>query len=346
MKKIKDPSLFRHVKSFLEIYLPAIRSKSSNTIISYRDTLNIYFNFLKESEGIYLEHVTAGHFNEKNVLSFIEWLKSSRKNNVSSCNLRLSGIRAFCKYLMDENVIPYDSYARICSIGKQKSPEKPEMEILSIKEMKKLLTLPDRKSKTGLRDWFYIALLYDSGCRNQEILSLRLKDIRQTDSGGGNLSVTGKGNKFRVTPLSVEVMKIFREYSAKFHPEKVPEEYLFFTVRQGIKAPMSPDNTARFLIKYEKMMRRDIIDIPHLHPHLFRHTRAMHLYQAGMPLALISEWLGHSQLETTLIYAHADTEMKRREVEKVSLAENSVFTNESFKYADDEEIIKKLYGLA
>lgn len=72
----------------------------------------------------------------------------------------------------------------------------------------------------------------------------------------------------------------------------------------------------------------------------------MHLYHAGMPLAMVSEWLGHSQLETTLIYAHADTEMKRRELEKISSSENSVFTNESFKYADDDEIIKKLYGLA
>lgn len=346
MKKIKDPSLFRHVKSFLGTYLPAIRSKSSNTIISYRDTLNIYFSFLKESEGIFLEHVTAGDFNEQNVLSFIEWLKSSRGNNVSSCNLRLSGIRVFCRYLMGENIIPYDTYARICSIEKQKSPEKPEMEILAVDEMKKLLELPDHKKKTGLRDWFYIALLYDSGCRNQEILSLRLKDIRWNDSGGGNLSVTGKGNKFRITPLSKEVMEIYRKYSAKFHPEPFPDEYLFYTVRQGIKTRMSPDNTARFLIKYEKMLRQDIAGTPHLHPHLFRHTRAMHLYQAGMPLALVSEWLGHSQLETTLIYAHADTEMKRKEVERISSAENSVFKSENFKYADDEEIIKKLYGLA
>lgn len=346
MKKIKDPSLFHHVKLFLGVYLPSVRSKSDNTIISYRDTLNLYFCFLKESEGIPLEHATAGHFNEKNILSFIAWLKSSRKNNVSSCNLRLSGIRGFCKYLMGENVIPYDSYARICSIEKQKAPERPCMEILGIDEMKKLLELSDHTKKSGLRDWFYIALLYDSGCRNNEILSLRLKDICLTGSDGGNLSVMGKGNRFRVTPLSVEVMEIFKKYAAKFHPENNPDEYLFYTVRQGARTPMSPDNVARFLNKYEKMMRLDLPDIPHLHPHLFRHTRAMHLYQAGMPLAMVSEWLGHSQLETTLIYARADTEMKRRAVEKVSSAENSVFTNESFKYADDEEMIKKLYGLA
>lgn len=269
MKKIKDPSLFRHIKSFLEVYLPAIRSKSSNTVISYRDTLNLYFSFLKESEAVPIEHAVAGHFNDKNILSFIAWLKSSRKNSISSCNLRLSGMRNFCKYLMVENVIPYDSYARIRSIEKQKAAGGPGMEILSIDEMRNLLELPDHGKKSGLRDRFYIALLYDSGCRNQEILNLRLKDVHQTGLGRGNLSVTGKGNKFRVTPLSAEVMEIFRAYSAKFHQENRPDEYLFYTVRQGIKTSMSPDNTARFLNKYEKIMRKDAVGIPHLHPHLF-----------------------------------------------------------------------------
>jgi integrase/recombinase XerD len=72
----------------------------------------------------------------------------------------------------------------------------------------------------------------------------------------------------------------------------------------------------------------------------------MHLYQAGMPLPLVSEWLGHSQMETSLIYAHADTEMKRAASDKITNAENSVFTNEKFKYQDDEGTIKKLYGLS
>lgn len=78
----------------------------------------------------------------------------------------------------------------------------------------------------------------------------------------------------------------------------------------------------------------------------FRHARAMHLYQAGMPLSLVGEWLGHSQLETTLIYANADISMKQAALEKVIHSENSVFSDEPFRYKDNDEIIKKLYGLA
>ena len=109
---------------------------------------------------------------------------------------------------------------------------------------------------------------------------------------------------------------------------------------------MSADIGARILAKYERVLKEEIPTLPHLHPHLFRHTRAMHLYEAGMPLPMISEWLGHSQMETTLIYAYADTEMKRKAVEKVTDSANSIFTKETFQYLDDEVILKKLYGPA
>jgi site-specific recombinase XerD len=84
-----------------------------------------------------------------------------------------------------------------------------------------------------------------------------------------------------------------------------------------------------------------------VHPHLFRHSRAMHLYQNGVDLTLVSQWLGHSKLETTLIYAHADTELKRKAIEK-AIPEDSLlkpFLNADRYRVDDEEVLKLLYGL-
>jgi integrase/recombinase XerD len=71
----------------------------------------------------------------------------------------------------------------------------------------------------------------------------------------------------------------------------------------------------------------------------------MHLYQAGMPLALVAEWLGHSQLETTLIYAHADISMKRKAIEMATTENNPLILNEHPLYMDNEETIRRLYGL-
>ena len=89
-------------------------------------------------------------------------------------------------------------------------------------------------------------------------------------------------------------------------------------------------------------------EIPEIvHPHMFRHSRAMHLYQGGMDLTLVSQWLGHANLQTTLIYAHADTEQKRKAIE---LAEHSGSPTRKSPSTDrytvsDEETLKKLYGL-
>lgn len=109
---------------------------------------------------------------------------------------------------------------------------------------------------------------------------------------------------------------------------------------------MSSDNVQRFIEKYGAKARSQMPSIPHLHPHLFRHTRAMHLYMAGMPLEMVAQWLGHSQIETSLIYANATTEMKRAAVNKISIKGNAVFKgDEKFKYQNNDEVIKRLYGL-
>ena len=107
---------------------------------------------------------------------------------------------------------------------------------------------------------------------------------------------------------------------------------------------MSDDNVARFLAKYEAMAKKMEPDIPHLHAHIFRRSRAMHLYLAGVPLPLISEWLGHSQIETTQIYARASLDMKRDAADALASKSGQVFQDEDFRY-DNDELIRKLYGL-
>ena len=109
---------------------------------------------------------------------------------------------------------------------------------------------------------------------------------------------------------------------------------------------MSQDNVQRFMKTYEKKAQETNADIPHLHPHLWRRTRSMHLYLAGVPLPLVSEWLGHSSIETTQIYARATNEMKRQAQRKLGNKEDSVLKDDiTFKYADNEAVLKKLAGL-
>ena len=106
---------------------------------------------------------------------------------------------------------------------------------------------------------------------------------------------------------------------------------------------MSDDNVARFLKLYAARARERNPHIPEkVHPHMLRHSRAMHLYQGGMPLPVLSEFLGHEDPETTLIYAYADTEMKRQAVEKASEKLPVPTMDALFPTWEDTDIIGRL----
>ena len=346
MKKIKTPELFRLFKDFFTVYLPVIRKKSVNTVDSYRIAINLYLTFIQESKNKLLGDVVATDFNQKDIQGFMDWLANVRKNEASTINQRLSHVRGFCKYMMKNDFISYSELSDISEIAEIVDMKKKEFIYLTIEDMKIVLKQPNLRKKNGLRDKFYIALLYDSGSRNQEILDLKVKDFAITKNGEANLHVIGKGNKYRVTPITKDIVKLFHDYCRLYHPHNDKESHLFYTVRNGITSQMSDDNVQRFLRTYGKSVRDDNPEFPHLHPHLFRRTRAMHLYIAGVPLPLIAEWMGHSSLETTRIYALATTEMKRKAVEKLASEEKSVFNNDvTFKYADNDEILKRLCGL-
>ena len=136
-------------------------------------------------------------------------------------------------------------------------------------------------------------------------------------------------------------------YLRAFHPNEPAdsEKPLFYTIIHGIQQQMSADTVALFLKKYGKIAHNSCPEVPaHIHAHMLRHTRAMHLYHQGMPMMLLSEYLGHASEETTKIYAYADTEMKRAAIDKADIVRNE--TPQSVPtWIDDEEMILKLSGL-
>ena len=288
MNKVKDPGLFKAIKHFLTVYLPKIKSKSPDTIQTYKSSVNVFILFLKNSKGIELHRLRTEDFNPDYILEFLEWLRTDRGNSDSTRNQRLRCLRIFCRYLAGENVLSFETYSRIQDISGPHIPDRFLGQTLSIEEVKHLLELPKASTKFGLRDRFYIALLYDTGCRNSELLNVSLGNFIY-NRGFGSVNVIGKGNKPRITPLSQEVVAMFKQYAEVFHAEKDFQKPLFYTANKNGVVPMSADNAARILLKYENIAKIRYPDLPHLHPHLFRHARAMHLYRAGMPLPLVGE---------------------------------------------------------
>lgn len=343
--KAKDPVLISLIGEFMKVYLPSVRKRDENTIASYRFSISLYLDYLKLTQGVSMITIEASDFNQTNITDFMEWLENSRGNVATTINHRLSDVRSFCKFLMKKKAISPADYEEIREINDVPDERVIEFTWLSVDDMKVILDQV-RDNRNALRDRFLLSILYESGARINEILTLRLKDLKPVNGDEVDVHFYGKGNKHRITPLSKEIWRQYTEYCRKYHAENDQNDLLFYTLRNGKKNKMSSDNVSRILSDCERSAVRQLPNLMHLHSHLFRRTRAMHLYQAGVPLPTVSEWLGHSSIETTRFYAKVTEEMKREALHKLSESDGSVFNEDiAFKYAGDEEVLKRLCGL-
>ena len=255
----------------------------------------------------------ASDFSQKNIVGFMAWLKSERKNVATTINHRLSDLRGFCKYLYKKNALSLTEYEEIREISDVDDDRVIDFTWLSINDVYLVLKSTD-SNREAIRDRFLLSLLYESGARINEVLSLKLLDIKPTSHREADVHFYGKGKKHRITPLSKEIGRQYECYCQKYHPDKRQESLVFYTFRNGRQNKMSHDNVSRILEGCEDEVRKSNPDLIHLHSHLFRRTRAMHLYWAGVPLPTISEWLGHSNIETTRFYYDKQVFMERKKL--------------------------------
>lgn len=340
--KTEQKALWRHMKSYFTVFLPKQRNASQHTITACQDAWNLFLRFLSDKKGLHLETLDFADINVDTVVSFLDTMESEKGWKPSTRNQRLSCIRSFLHYAACMEPTLYAYAAELDGIQLKKGVDKSYMvEYISQDGMQALLASPDVRQKQGQRDQFFMALMYDAAARDCEMLGMKYEDFHAENN---TVYLFGKGSKPRLVPVSKETTALFKEYSRKFHANSRKTDPLFYTVHRNEKTPMSDDNVARFLKKYAAEARKKNDGIPErVHPHMIRRSRAMHLYRSGMPLALLAEFLGHEDPETTLIYAFADTEMKREAIEKAK-CNPPVFPNDMEKgfWEGDNDIISRL----
>ena len=347
MGKLAANRLFALIHDYFMVYLPNVKKYSPNTIRAYQKAMELLLDHVKETRNVKLYEVTFDMINSATLIAFLDYLEKERACSVATRNHRLHCIRAFYRYAA---VTDMDAVIYWNDLKKVEAARTDEAVVgyMSEAAVESLLAEPDVSTKKGLRDMFLMLLLYQTGARIQELLNIRLRDIRWGNAP--TVTLRGKGSKVRSVPLREKVSEHLKKYVALFHPneDRYSEQYLFFVVRDGSKKRMTEDNARRLIRGYGNAARKKCHDVPeNVHPHLFRHSRAMHLYQNGVNLELVSQWLGHSRLETTLIYAYADTEQKRRAIENAIPEEGTLkrhLNAERFQ-ADNEETLKQLCGL-
>ena len=346
MAKNKLNKLLACVRDYLMEYLPNQKNSSEHTIISYRTSLNSFFDHLTKERNVKLKDVQFDMVTKELVISFLDSVEASG-SSASTRNHKLQAIRSFLKYAASCDVAQAAYYSEIMDIPKKKHSTSLTVDYMTPDDTKLLLSMPDGHTAKGIRDMFIMVLIYDSAARVQELVNIRIKDVH--DIASPSLDLYGKGRKKRTVPLMPATMEHYYRYMEVFHPQtgNDPEEPLFYTERKGIRCAISDDTIRVFMKKYADMARLHSSTIPEsVYPHLLRHSRAMHLYQNGMDLSLIAQWLGHADIKTTLIYAHADMDMKRK---AISQATDGYATQAELappKYdINDDEVLKRLISL-
>jgi site-specific recombinase XerD len=325
-------------------YLPKQRCYSENTIASYRAALNLFVKFLRTEEHLNVAQIDFSKFNRDVILRFLDWLEHSRNCGIRTRNHRLMVLRSFFSYAGIIDCTHISIQLDIKDVPLKNAPERI-IDFLTEDALRTLLEQPDVNKRIGLRNQFFMILMYDTAARCSEILNLKVQDLRINTKYPIAYLHTTKGNKPRTVSLLSKTVEHCNRYLKAFHPDSSDDDYLFYTVIHGARHRMSADNVAAFMQKYGDMARKSCLEVPlRLHPHQLRHTRAIHYYRDGMPRALLAELLGHASVETTKIYAYADTEMKRTAMEKADRNRNTSPPPTPI-WQDDDDMILKLSGL-
>jgi len=311
---MKPTDFSKYISDFIVRYLPDERGASINTIIAYRDTFVLLLDFIEKEKSLKVEKLTLGKIKKQTIIEFLDWIQKERKCSDSTRNMRLAAIHSFYKYLQYQSLDNLYECQKILSIKFKKSQNK-SINYLTIEAIKLLLHQPDTTTTRGRRDLALLSLIYDTGARVQEIIDLTPSMLRLGKPPV--IKIIGKGNRARLVPMLDAQIGHLKNYMKEYQLDQPTANMhpLFFNSR---KERFTRAGVNHILQKYIKMARKtDETLIPNkVSCHSLRHSKAMHLLQAGVNLVYIRDILGHVSVQTTEIYARADSKHKREALEK------------------------------
>ena len=275
MKEVQvDKFLF-----FLKIEL----NYSELTIKSYQLDLTDFFGYIESKKINYL--TITNH----DVRGYLKYLDSCNLKN-STISRRISTLRTFYNYLVDENIVENNVFHNV----KNPKLEKKLPNYLNYNEMEELLESIDISTTEGLEKRLLIEMFYSTGCRVSEMINVKISDIDFTNK---TIRIMGKGSKERIVYFGDYASKYLDNYLSKVKCDK----YLF-TNKKGEKL------TINEVEQIVKDIMKHISIKTHVTPHTLRHTFATHLLNNGADIRTVQELLGHANLSTTGIYTHVSSD--------------------------------------
>ncbi len=267
-------------------YLSVERGLATNTLESYGRDLRQYYQYLGG------DNVDPDAVSRTTIINYLMFLQKQGKATATIAR-RLAALKAFYQFLVREKRIKTDPTANL---------ESPKLEkrlprVLTVGEVERLLAQPDPSHPAGLRDRAMLELLYATGIRVSELVSLNLADVNLET---GYIRCIGKGSKERIVPLGSLAIHWVQEYLQSGRPKLVKDrqEPALFVNHHGYR--LTRQGFWKIVKKYAHDARID----KEITPHTLRHSFATHLLENGADLRSVQEMLGHADISTTQIYTH------------------------------------------
>ncbi len=314
MKRKKANSFLTLLGSWFGTYLPTAKGLSPATIKSYKTAFRVLLEFMYAEKGINAGEIRFEDLTSDTISAFLDWLEMERKCSISTRNHRLSVLNAFSEYAQNRDFEAASLFrANLLKIP-QKKGIATKRSYFTREEIKLLLSFPNVKTAIGKRDRALLCFMYASGARAQEVCELTVGDVTFfTDKA--IVKLLGKGNKVRKISIPADAAAILKSY---IEYRKIQDKYDRHIFSSQTHEKMTVSCIEEIFFKY---MEKGKTEYPgHFReksytPHSMRHTTATHMLEAGVPLIVVKNFLGHASIQTTQIYAEisqrtADRELK------------------------------------
>ena len=299
--------LTSYVIKFFDQYLSQIKGCSPNTIKSYRDTISLFLPFAAEYHKIKIDSLKLEHLTIDLILDFLNKLESGRNNTAKTRNQRLAVLKSFAKmvrFIYPEQKKLTDAILAI----PQKRSQRKLIGFLYPQEIQKIFNEVKLEKKDGFRNYTLLHLLYDTGARATEIATLQLDYF---DYENRTLAILGKGNRYRQIELLAKTAELVFQYISKYRrsPNVLCKKSLFINQRGTALTRHGINRMCKDYLDQALSPKR----LPLMHPvHSFRHSCAVRMVTEGKPISEIKNRLGHSNVQSTMIYLQLDLNQKRQ----------------------------------
>ena len=323
--------------SYFTDHLIAVKGMRPGSVRSYRDTIRLLLAFTAADKGCKITRLRLGDLTFNRVLSFLRHLETDRGNHVRTRNQRLAAVHSLFEYLASRDPELLGTCQQVAAIPMKRAAP-AETRFLEENEVEDLLARLPARGRLALRDRALVLFLYNTGARVQEAADLRAGHLDLGEHPVVRLH--GKGDKWRTCPLWRKTADLLGLLLQSRGQPAGPETPVFSARGQPL---------TRFGIY--KIIRRHgaRLDDPRtgrrINPHIFRHTAAVHLLEAGVEVNVIRGWLGHADLSTTNRYAEINTKTKEAALRACEPPGTSAGSRATPIWRSDETLLNWLASL-